>query len=382
MEIIRSQQSVAPADIARASGLQPSTVSDIVEQLLEEKWIKEGTIVRLPRGRRPTLLSLNDNLVILVADIQPQQAIVALLDLNERFITREAVPLATEPASAVDRIIECMQAMRDKNPHRSYEGIGLSVPGRCDPGTQKLVLAPNLKWGSYAIKQAFEQRMELQVELANEASASLRSELCAGRMDGVQIAVLISIPEGLGGAILANGHIVTGLGGLAGEFGHTPVDPTGPTRGCGQRGRWETVASSNAALRYYAELNPKSRSLTIRELLHETEEGDSAAIEAVSRQCIALGRGLRLVTAILSPEVIVITGDIAACWARFRPLVQAELEASMLAGPLPQLRITNDGELSRLRGAAAVVLQRHSGYTSSKQRSSRKRIPSIALPSA
>ena len=54
LEIIRSQQSVSRADIARASGLQPSTVSDIVEQLLEEKWIKEGAIVRLPRGRRPT----------------------------------------------------------------------------------------------------------------------------------------------------------------------------------------------------------------------------------------------------------------------------------------------------------------------------------------
>src|SRR5579871_6254299 len=82
LEIIRSQQPVARADLARASGLQPSTISAIVEQLIQEKWIAEGAVVRRPRGRPSTLLSLNDSLVILTADVRPQQAIVALLDLN------------------------------------------------------------------------------------------------------------------------------------------------------------------------------------------------------------------------------------------------------------------------------------------------------------
>jgi predicted NBD/HSP70 family sugar kinase len=211
--------------------------------------------------------------------------------------------LVTEPERAVDRILQCMQTMRDNNRNRSFEGIGLSIPGRFDPISHRLILAPNLKWGDYDIKRAFEQKMKLQVELANEANASLHSELWSGRLDGVRNAVLITISEGLGGAILANGQIITGLSGLAGEFGHAPVDPKGPVCGCGQRGCWEVVASSNAALRYYAELAPKSRPLNIRELLYMTEEGDKTAIEAVSRQCTALGRGLRLVTATLSPEV-------------------------------------------------------------------------------
>src|SRR5271167_5177572 len=88
LEIIRSKQPVARADLARASGLQPRTISAIVEQLIQEKWVSEGAVVRRPRGRRPTLLSLNDKLVILVADIRPNQAIVAPVDLNERFLAR------------------------------------------------------------------------------------------------------------------------------------------------------------------------------------------------------------------------------------------------------------------------------------------------------
>jgi predicted NBD/HSP70 family sugar kinase len=102
--------------------------------------------------------------------------------------------------------------------------------------------------------------------------------------------------------------------------------------------------------------------LTTQELLQLVEEGDAAAMEAVSRQAKHLGRGLRLITAGLSPDLILITGDLTMLWARFGPMVQAELESAMLAGTAPRLMVTNDGELSRLRGGAALVLQRHSGY--------------------
>lgn len=373
LEIIRSKQPVSRADLSRSSGLQPSTVSAIVAQLISEKWVAEGAIPRRPRGRRPTLLSLNDELVILAADIRPSQAIVALIDLNERFLAREVVPLVAEPERALERIIQCMQTMRANHSDRSFEGIGLSMPGRIDPETQRLILAPNLKWGSYDIKGAVEQKMKLQVELANAANACLLSELWSGRLDGVRNAVLITVSEGLGAAILANGQIITSRSGLAGEFGHVPMDPTGPVCGCGQRGCWEVFASSNAALRYYAELAPKGRVVNVHELLHMTEEGDKAAIAAVSKQCMALGRGLRLVTTALAPEIILITGDLAATWARFGPIVQAELEATMLAGPAPRLGVTSDGELSRLRGAAAVVLQRHSGHEAPKKRRASKK---------
>jgi predicted NBD/HSP70 family sugar kinase len=375
LELIRSRQPISRADLSRASGLQPSTVSAIAEQLLHEKWITEGALAHRPRGRRPTLLALNDQLVILVADIRPRQAIVALVDLNERFLTRAVVPLVTDPERAIDRIVECMKGMRAAHPDRSFEGIGLSMPGRVDPTTQRLILAPNLKWGDFDIKKSMEQKMKLQVELANAANACLLSETWSGRLDRVRDAVLVTVSEGIGSAILANGQIITSRSGLAGEFGHSPIDPNGPVCGCGQRGCWEVFASSNAALRYYAEAVPKAKTLTYHELLHMTEEGDKSAIAAVTRQCTALGRGLRLITAALAPEVILITGDLTASWARFGPIVQHNMEQTMLTGTAPRLAITSDGELSRLRGAAAVVLQRHSGHGNSSQGTHRTRTP-------
>src|ERR1700728_4514246 len=339
LEIIRSQQPVARADLARSSGLQPSTISAIVEQLIQEKWVSEGAIARRPRGRPSTLLSLNDAMVILVADLRPQQAIVALVDLNGRFLAREAVPLVSDAARSVAKIVQCMQAMRTAHSDRSFEGIGISMPGRVDPETQRLLLAPNLKWADYDIKGAIEQQMQLQVELANAANACLLSELWSGRLDGIRNAVLITVSEGIGGAILANGQIITSRSGLAGEFGHSPIDPTGPVCGCGQHGCWEVFASSTAALRYYAELRPEGRAINIHELLRMADEGDAAAIAAVSRQAVYLGRGLRLVTAAPAPEIILITGDLTTSWPRFGPVIQQEMEKSMLAGPAPALGI-------------------------------------------
>jgi predicted NBD/HSP70 family sugar kinase len=231
-----------------------------------------------------------------------------------------------------------------------------------DRETQRLLLAPNLKWRDFDIKSALEKGLDLQVEIDNDANACLLSELWYGRLEGVRNAVLVAVSEGLGTAILAGGQLHSGFNGLAGEFGHISVDPRGPVCGCGQRGCWEMFASSRAALQAYRKLVPRSSIGSIEELLRLAEEGDAAGIKAVSAQAAALGRGLRLITAALSPELILITGEITSCWSKFGPIVQKEMESMMLAGPPPRLATAGDGYLARLSGGAAVLLQRHSRY--------------------
>ena len=366
LEIIRGHQPISRAELSRSSGLQPSTVSNIVEQLIEEKWIVEGAAARRPRGRRPTLLELNNQLCILVADVRPGHAILAVVDLNGRLLAHEDHRLAAGPQRSFEIIAAAMLKLRDRFPNHTFEGVGVSVPGRVHPVTQQLILAPNLKWSNFDLRTALAEALGLQIEIDNDATACLLSELWFGRMDGVRNAVLVSLSEGLGTAILANGHIVSGLNGLAGEFGHIAIDPQGPLCGCGQRGCWETFASSSAALRLYNESAPPSSDQApihdIQVLLRRVDEGDARAISAVEAQAQALGRGLRLITAALSPELILVTGALTTCWSHFGPIVERELEVGILAGHAPRLGITQDGELARLRGAAAIVLQRHTGY--------------------
>jgi hypothetical protein len=146
--------------------------------------------------------------------------------------------------------------------------------------------------------------------------------------------------------------------GKRGEFGHVPLDPAGPRCACGQKGCWEAFSSNRAACRYYKELQPASRAILFRELLYLAGEGDKYAQEALEKQALYIGRGLRMMVASLSPSVILITGDITSAWPRVRPIIEREAAALTLAGSAPMILPAHDGEIARLRGAAAIALQR------------------------
>ena len=358
LELIRTSQPISRADLARRSGLGRSTVSQIVGQLIEENLVREGAMGSLPRGRRPTMIGLNGSLVAIAVDIHPKQASVALVDLNGRLLSRRPVPISSDPAASMRLIIDCMQRIRPSAPHASPEGVGISLPGRVNPATQRLIFAPNLKWPDFDIRKLVETKMGLPVMLENDATACLLAELTFARMDGVRDAVLIAVAEGVGTCILANGQLLSGHNGMAGEFGHILVDPNGPRCGCGKNGCWEVFSSSRAALRYYRELRPKAPVISFQELLNQAEEGDSAAAQALTKQAEWIGRGLRMIIASVSPSTILIAGDLTAAWHRFGPVIEKEAADLSLAGGPPVIRPSHEGEIARLRGAAALVFQR------------------------
>lgn len=363
LELVRAKQPVARMELARASGLYPSTVSSIVEELIEEGWVVEGGTQRLPRGRRPTLLSLNEDIVMLAVDVRPEQATIAVVDLNSRLLSQRSIVLPSHVERALPELIAALQRMRDMHPGKSFEGVGLSMPGRVDPGSQQLVLAPNLRWTGHEIAAEIESVLGLKVEMENEANACLIAEVWSGRLDGVRDAVLVTISEGIGTAVLSNGQMVTGRGGLAGEFGHVMLDPAGPKCGCGRTGCWEMFASTRAAVRFYnEEKGHKDAGVTGSRLLNLAADDDPAAVKALCRQAEFLGRGLHAITAALSPEVVLFTGELTSSWQRYGPIVEAELRRQMLAGPPPRVMTTLNPEFARLRGAAALVLQRHTAY--------------------
>jgi predicted NBD/HSP70 family sugar kinase len=358
LQMIWARQPVARVELARISGLQRSTVGDIIEQLLTEGLVSEERVERGPRGRPPTMLSLNSEIAILVGDLGDHEAIVGAVDLNGRILAHEAVPLPSNSEHAVDKIIACMRAMRKRHSRYSFEGIGVSTGGRLDPVSEFGPLNPHLRWKNYDIKGALEQRMPTQVELVSGSEACLLTELWAGRLNAIRDAVLVTVSGEISTAILMNGQIAKGRGSMAGGFGHIAVDPAGPTCRCGQRGCWELYASVSAALRYYGEIAPDSRPITIQNLLQMAENDDVSANACLARHASYLGRGLRIITAALSPDLILITGDLAASWPRLESIVRSELEVTNIAVAPPKLAIVPDSEVSRLRGAAVTVFQR------------------------
>jgi predicted NBD/HSP70 family sugar kinase len=173
--------------------------------------------------------------------------------------------------------------------------------------------------------------------------------------------VVVTVSEGIGAGILTNGHLVRGMSGMAGEFGHVQLDPAGPVCTCGGRGCWEVFASNRAVVRYYRQSQPACRALEFSGPLLLAEKGDRRALEAFDRMAHEFGRGLRMIVAGLAPEVIVVVGEFTRLWSRCGPLIEAEIAAQTLAGRKPRVVPAHEGQTARLRGTVALMLQKHFG---------------------
>jgi len=360
LNLIRTRQPISRADLARASGLQRSTISLIVEQLIEEQWVLEGPTGRLPRGRRPTFLRLSDERVIIGVDVRPSQTTVALSDANGKFTFQEAAPTDPDPAVAIEGIIASIRKIIATCDRKKIEGIGMSLPGRFNPTTDRLVFAPNLKWRDVDLRGPISKATGLEVVLENAANACVLAAVWFDHITDNQNLVVVTVSEGIGTGVLVNGDVVRGLSGMAGEFGHVPVDPKGPLCGCGSRGCWEVFASNRAALRYYGESGAEDSGLSFVDLLSRADHGDARAVKALETMAHHLGRGMRMVVAGLSPERIIVIGDLTRSWHRFGPVIEAEVQAQVLPGGcVPALIPTHEDGMARLRGTVALVLQKH-----------------------
>ena len=122
LELIRFNQPLARADLSRLSGLRPSTVSKIVEQLVEEQWVKEGATIKAARGRPSTMLSVNSAMVTFALDLRPDRAILALVDLSGRFLSRETIASFSDLSRTVKQIGKRMRALREEHSSKSFRG--------------------------------------------------------------------------------------------------------------------------------------------------------------------------------------------------------------------------------------------------------------------
>jgi predicted NBD/HSP70 family sugar kinase len=365
LNFIRGHQPLSRADLARRSGLQRSTVSAIIDQLIEEGWVTEGASGYLPRGRRPRFLHLNtERMGILGVDLRPETTTVGLAGLDARFIAQASFPTPPGPDAFVRELTRVAAELRAAHPRIRCEGMGISLPGRID-ATGRLVFAPNLEWAQVNLRQLVEDSVGLSVVAENAANACALAELWFGRHpDHVRHLVAVTVSEGLGVGLLLNGQLVHGAGAMAGEFGHVTIDDQGPPCKCGKRGCWERYASSSAALRSYLSESGSSESsqpLRFETLLERAESGDRHAVAAIERMARYLGMGIAGLVTGLAPDVVAIIGDVTGAWDRVGPIVDEMIRERTLGSASTRLVVTDRAAQPRLRGAVTLVVQLHFG---------------------
>jgi predicted NBD/HSP70 family sugar kinase len=369
--MVRTNQPLSRADLARRTGLQRSTVSLIVDELIGERWVAEGDLGQLPRGRRPRLLYLNtDRAGIIGINVMPRFTTIALADLNARFRAQETIPTPRDPAEFIDVLSSYVRRLISQHDDVAFEGIGVSVPGRVDFLAQRLVFAANLGWHEVDLKKPLESLTGLPVQIENAANACALAEVWSGPHEGMSDLTAVTVSDGIGTGIIANGHLVRGPSGAAGEFGHVCLDPQGPKCKCGSRGCWEVYASNAAAIRNYARQNSvrssepvdetcKAPVTSFADILSLADRGDLKAGEVLDEMARYLGLGIAMLVNGLAPSVIVVVGEVTRAWKRVGPLIQSVVRECAHTHAATRIEPADDATQPRLRGTIALVLQKH-----------------------
>jgi predicted NBD/HSP70 family sugar kinase len=377
LNLIRTHQPISRADLARHSGLQRSTVSVITEQLIDQRWVTEGANGHTLRGRRPTFLHLNKGRVgIIGINIRPATTTLGFADLDAHFLAQESLTTTADPQKFVAELIPRVRNLIRMRPEITCEGIGVSLPGRVDLTTKRLVFAPNLGWTDFDLKGPLEKAIGLPVELENAANSCALAEIWFGRhAEGLRNLVAVTVSEGIGCGLILNHQLVQGSTGLAGEFGHTSIVPDGIACRCGNRGCWELYASNSAAVRYYADSTSsgrskdsarrsKAQSVSFEDLLRLSEQGDQKALHALQRMADYLGQGLALLVNGLAPEVIVVVGEVTRAWRDVGQSITDSIRAHSFTRATTRIVPADPISQPRLRGTIALVLQKHFGAPS------------------
>ena len=371
LNLVRKHQPISRASLARLSGMQRSTVSAITEQLISEHWVVEGATGHLPRGRKPTFLHLNpDRAGIIGVDIHADTTTLAVSTMDMRIVAHESMPTGREAQDFIERLGRRVKDLICAHPKSSYEGIGISVPGRVDLASERLTFAPNLNWCHQDFKTPLEKATGLPVMIENAANACALAELWSGR-HGERVAnlVAVTVSESIGVGLVMNSQLLRGSQGVTGEFGHVALGAGGPECRCGSRGCWEVMAANPAAMRYYAEFSSTRRGgagtksnmspVPFNDLLRLVEQGDVKAGKALDQMAHYLGVGLAILVTGLAPDVVVVVGEVTGAWNRVGPVVERAIRQRSFTHAPTRIVPTDPENLPRLRGAIALVAQKH-----------------------
>jgi len=263
--------------------------------------------------------------------------------VDERGNLVEKTTLGTRVALGRDHVVndmcEAIQQLAEKHKGSGeLLGIGIGVPGIIDMETGMVRESPNLPdWTDYPVRTEIERRLGTRVILENDANSAAFGEKWLGVANDVDDMAMLTLGTGVGGGLVLGGRIWHGMAGMAGEFGHTTVEPEGALCGCGNRGCLEAYASATAVVRMAREAMASGAApgltraansgieFNAKAVYNLANEGDEDARKIFGCVGRVLGIVLSDMVNALNLPMYVIGGGVSSAWEAFAPEMFEEL---------------------------------------------------------
>ena len=362
------------ARIAAETGLNKTTVSSLVAELIERRLLCEtgmdsGGSVGRP-GRRIQLAA--DGVAGLGLELGEWHLGACAVDLSGR--VRHSTSSAWDKrATSPDECIARLAALAEELlaslgvEGLTPAGMTVALPGLVDIARGTLFVAPNLGWSEVRVADLLREHLhavDFPIHVDNDANLGALAELREGV--GRQLRDFVYVfgenGTGVGAGIIAAGELLRGPSGFGGEIGHMPLARRGPMCSCGNRGCLEVLAGRDALFRL-AGLDgyghgDGSEEAAHAELLARARTHDPRTMRALGEISRALATGMTSIANLLSPEAIVLGGYFATLAEWLVPRIERELADHVLGSRWSSCRVlvSTIGERAAVRGAAALAL--------------------------
>jgi predicted NBD/HSP70 family sugar kinase len=382
-QLIHSGSGYSRLDLARKTGLSPSSITAIVRRLMDTGLVTEATAVSSLLGRKPIPLEIRGDCGYLVGiDIGSFYMRTVITDINGRIAYKHQIEtgLPDGRARVLRRAFECIdQAIEAVGvPRDSILGIGVGHSGVIDAEKGLVISYPRpgqmAEWKNVPLLNLFQEEFKVPCLLEDSVRTMATAERCFGLGRDVDDFLFIEVGIGIGAAFYFDGKLYRGCGGSAGEFGHITVEENGPICSCGNTGCLESVASCAAiiqAARKAIELGVDSKiqdlsggdlkRISIEVLAQAASANDSLAFRVLQDAASYIATELADLVNLLNPRLVIFGGALfrAAPQLISDPLWRIVKKRSLeKSANEVQLKVSPLGEEAGALGASRMIAGR------------------------
>ena len=293
-------------------------------------------------------------------------------DGKQSFAAR-SIPTSPESGaeSVADRIVGLIEGVildtmdETSAARRDFIGIGIGAPGPLDREKGIVIVAPNLGWRNFPLRDRVSERLELPATLDNDANCATVGEWWQGAAQGANNVIGMTIGTGIGGGLIIDGKLFHGSSDVAGEIGHTTIDLNGRHCKCGNYGCLEAYASGPAIATRAREVlvreetasllptmvDGRLEAITAETVYRAAQQGDAVANEIVRDTARYLGAGIANLLNIMNADVVVVAGGVTQAGDTLFTPMRAEVRRRAFRPAVDAARIVPGA----LPGTAGVV---------------------------
>ena len=347
---------ISRADVSKITGLNKATISVQVAQLLEEELINETHKEHIVVGRRPIMLSINQEAgYVLGIDLDKHEIQYTVSNFLGHPVHSSISELDTDN---YDEIVEILanqiQSYMDSFTNSRYGlvSVMIGVHGTVNKD-ESILFIPKLQWRHKDLKKDLKKKLTIDIAIENSANLSAYAERVFRYHKSDHLFALIS-SSGIGSGIMIDGKLEKGYHGYAGEIGHMIIFPDGKPCRCGNSGCWEGYASETSFIEQLA-LSMNKQNLNLQDVQRLLTEKDAITCKQMEQFIKDISLGVNNIINLYNPETLVINSEIL----RFYPSALEKIKGYLVSSvsQYREIVLSDLGKKACVMGACALAIQ-------------------------